>query len=105
MSVLEDEPSIGVQMIDFEEVLVHDSCMATKTITLELDAYEKLRSSKQPGESFSAVVRRATFEQSPVTGASLREYFRSDGSGVSAGYLDAVDDAAKQDSPPEDPWA
>lgn len=79
--------------------------MATKTITLELDAYEKLRSSKQPGESFSAVVRRATFEQSPVTGATLREYFRSGGSAVSVSYLDAVEAAAKLDSPPEDPWA
>jgi len=33
--------------------------MATMTITLELDAYEKLRAAKKPGESFTEVVRRA----------------------------------------------
>jgi hypothetical protein len=35
--------------------------MATKTITLEIDAYEKLRAAKKPGESFTEVVRRAAF--------------------------------------------
>ncbi len=33
--------------------------MPTKTITLELDAYEKLRLAKRAGESFTEVVRRA----------------------------------------------
>jgi hypothetical protein len=37
--------------------------MATKTISLELDAYEKLRRAKKGGESFSAVVRRARFAE------------------------------------------
>jgi hypothetical protein len=36
--------------------------MATKTISLELDAYEYLQQQKRGGESFSAVVRRAYFE-------------------------------------------
>jgi predicted CopG family antitoxin len=32
--------------------------MATKTITITVDAYEALRRQKQPGESFSDVIRR-----------------------------------------------
>ena len=47
------------------------SCMATKTISLELDAYEKLRRAKRSGESFSAVVRRARFGPADATGASI----------------------------------
>ena len=79
--------------------------MATKTITLEIDAYEKLRLAKLPGESFTEVVRRARFEESATTGADLQRYFRSGGSGVSEAYLDAVEAADKNDPPPNDPWA
>jgi len=48
--------------------LVYDSCMATKTISLELDAYEKLKRAKLSGrESFSSVVRRAHFPHETMT--------------------------------------
>ena len=45
--------------------------MATKTITLGLDAYEKLKAAKRPGESFSAAVLRARFEPPDSTGRSI----------------------------------
>ena len=53
------------------------SCMATKTISLEIDAYEKLRRAKRPGESFSAVVRRARFGPADTTGRSILESLSS----------------------------
>ncbi|HUF61532.1 MAG TPA: antitoxin VapB family protein [Verrucomicrobiales bacterium] len=79
--------------------------MATKTITLELDAYEKLRRAKKPGESFSQVVRRAAFPDEPLTGARLRAYLRAGGSGISETYLDSVEKALQHDPVPDDPWA
>jgi hypothetical protein len=79
--------------------------MATKTISLELDAYEKLRAAKKNGESFSEVVRRATFANLPPTGGALLDYFRSGGSGVSEDYLDSVEQVGVYDPPPDDPWA
>jgi hypothetical protein len=79
--------------------------MATKTITLELDAYEKLRQVKRGGESFTEVVRRAVWLDAPATGEVLLQYYRKGGSGVSGKYLDAVEEAAKHDPIPDDPWA
>jgi len=44
---------------------MHTLCMATKTISLETDAYEILKRQKQrPNESFSDVVRRIVPAQS-----------------------------------------
>ncbi len=84
---------------------VYFSCMPTKTITLEIDAYEKLKSAKRGGESFTAVIRRAVIPASAPTGKSLREHYRSGGGHVSDEYLDSVEKAAAHDAIPEDPWA
>jgi len=79
--------------------------MATKTVTLEIDAYEKLRAAKKAGESFSQVVRRAAFADEPLTGTNLRAYYRAGGSGVSECYLDSAEEASKHDPVPDEPWA
>lgn len=84
---------------------MHDSCMATKTISLELDAYEMLRRSKRPGESFSAVVRRAVFPEHAPTGAELLEHYGRGGARVSPDWLERVEHAITQDPPPDDPWS
>ena len=79
--------------------------MAAKTISLEIDAYERLKASKKPGESFSEVVRRAQFADPVPTGKDLLEWMRKGGSGVSKSYLDGVEEAEKEDQPSDDPWA
>lgn len=78
--------------------------MATKTISLELDAYEKLRSSKRPGESFSEVVRRAVFPDTAPTGKELLVWFSQGGSRVSDDFIGFVKMADLHDKPPDDPW-
>ena len=51
---------------------MHDPCMATKTISLELDAYERLRKAKRSErESFSEVVRRARWDDAASTGPQI----------------------------------
>lgn len=51
--------------------------MATKTITLEIDAYERLKRAKlSPQESFSSVVRRARFDAGTPTIADLLIYMK-----------------------------
>jgi predicted CopG family antitoxin len=53
---------------------VHDKCMAVKTITIDLEAYEALARRKQPGQSFSDVIKRHFASGS--TGRDLLEAVR-----------------------------
>ena len=73
---------------------MHFPCVATKTITLAVDAYEKLRRAKRDGESFTEVVRRGVWGDSPLTGASLRDYLRNGGTGISEKYLASIEEAS-----------
>jgi predicted CopG family antitoxin len=45
--------------------------MPSKTISLEVDAYNRLRATRRAGESFSAVVRRITLPVPKATAADL----------------------------------
>lgn len=78
--------------------------MATKTISLELDAYEKLRAAKRGRESFSSVVRRAVIPGASRSGAEVIAYLKSEGPFFTDGELDAMEEAAEGDQPPENPW-
>ena len=78
--------------------------MATKTISLEIDAYEKLKQAKKAGESFSQVVRRARFDKNTVTGSELKAYYESSGSAVPERYSDAIERPHNFDDIPDNPW-
>ena len=84
---------------------MHVLCMATKTISLKLEAYERLRRARlRADESFSEVVLRAMWPGMGTTASELREVYRRHGAHFTDEELDGIADAKRADSPPEDKW-
>ncbi|HSW29380.1 MAG TPA: antitoxin VapB family protein [Longimicrobiales bacterium] len=80
--------------------------MSTKTISLKLEAYERLRLARRaPDESFSDVVMRAEWPEVGITARELREVYLAKGPVLGGDALDRVDAALDADHPPEDKWA
>ncbi|MCP3960864.1 MAG: hypothetical protein GY719_23715 [bacterium] len=80
--------------------------MATKTISLKLDAYEKLRAARQrPSESFTQVILRARWPEETVTAAELLQRCRRSGGFFAEEDLDRIDELKGSDVPPDDKWS
>lgn len=83
---------------------VYTGPMATKTISLDLEAYERLRRARlSPDESFSRVIKRAHWRAEDKTAAGLLAALE-EAPLVDETTLDRLEEAQRTDRPPEDPW-
>ena len=102
---LEGVPSYSFSGVDSYACNMHDTCMATKTISLKVEAWERLkRARRYPEESFSEVVMRAHWPGETVTGAELLSRLLDEGPFLTEDELLLVEDLRVADAPPEDKW-
>ena len=80
--------------------------MATKTISVRTEAYEKLkRARRYEGESFSEVVLRAQWPEESITGSELVRRYREQGPFFTDEELERIERVKEVDSLPDDKWA
>ena len=83
---------------------MYTQAMATKTISVDLEAYERLRRARlSPDESFSRVIKRARWRNELKTAAGLLRALE-DAPPPDSAVIDRLDQAQRSDAPPEDPW-
>lgn len=78
--------------------------VATKTISIDLEAYERLRRARlAPDESFSRVIKRALWREEVRTAAGLLSAL-AETPLPDPDELARLDETQRADAPPEDPW-
>ena len=80
--------------------------MATKTISIDLEAYERLRAARRAErESFSQVIKRAEWKSE--SGKTLGDLLRVLESlpPTEEAILDQLEENQRNDLPPDDPWS
>lgn len=78
--------------------------MVLKTISIDLEAYERLRRARRSrSESFSMVIKRAIWPAPPRTAGALLEAFASTRV-MDEGTLDRLAEVQSADASPKNPW-
>lgn len=78
--------------------------VATKTISVDLEAYERLRAARRsPDESFSQVIKRAHWRNEAATAGALLDAL-AELPTVDADTLARLEEAQISDAAPEDSW-
>lgn len=96
--------SVQEQCLPFDSLysLCIDLCMATKTLSVDEEAYRALvRARRHRGESFSKVIKRAKWDDGPKRCGGLLA--RAAGC-VSDATLQRLTEAQENDLPPADKW-
>ena len=84
---------------------VHALCMSSKTISIKVEAYERLRAARRyPTESFSEVVLRATWPEATTTGEAFLGLCRARGPVFQPAELDQIERLKREDAPAPDKW-
>ena len=79
--------------------------MATKTVSVTIEAYDKLRRARRyPSESFTQVILRATWPEDTITAAELLSRLDHTPAPFTAEELDAIERAKTEQREPEDKW-
>lgn len=80
--------------------------MSTKTISLRLEAYNKLKRARRfPTESFSEVVLRAAWPEETTTAEELLRRYREHGPFFREEGLSLIERLKSDDHPAPDKWA
>ncbi len=97
-------PGVITVQLALPPMCMHALCMATKTISVDLEAYEILRRARQTAkESFSQVIKRGRWKRSPKTCGDILAS-SAEIPAAPASVLKKLEVAQSSDAPPDSAW-